>query len=174
MASHCWFTNDIIKSLRIGLGVLLAAVVFFGQRGEAKDLQPQITFSKGKLQIESKHSKKKKIINVEFAETQPQQQKGLMYRSSLSSDEGMLFLFEVERTLGFWMKNTYIDLDIAYIDKNFRIVDIQQMKATSSIEVGDPPAYPSKKPAQYALEMNKNWFQNNKFKVGDLVKIIKN
>ena len=114
------------------------------------------------------------MINVEFAETGAQQQKGLMYRSKLPADEGMLFMFEIERTLGFWMKNTYIDLDIAYIDKNFKIIDIQQMKATTSIEMGDPPAYPSKKPAQYALEMNKNWFQKHKFKVGDLVKIIKN
>lgn len=162
MVSRYWFISVIISfSLWAGFA-------------QAKDLQPQITFSKGKLQIESPKSKSKKIIDVEFAETQPQQQKGLMYRSSLPADDGMLFMFEIERTLGFWMKNTYIDLDIAYIDKNFKIIDIQQMKATSSIEIGDPPAYPSKKPAQFALEMNKNWFQKHKFKVGDLVKIIKN
>ena len=166
MASHCWFTKDIIK--------VFTALLFIGAFSEAKDLQPQITFSKGKLQIENIKSKSKKIIDIEFAKSQPQQQKGLMYRSSLPADEGMLFMFEVERTLGFWMKNTYIDLDIAYIDKNFKIVDIQQMKATSSIEIGEPPAYPSKKPAQYALEMNMNWFQKHKFKVGDVVKILKN
>lgn len=151
--------------------LLTSMLISFSVQG--KDLQPQITFDKGKIEISSAKTKLKKIIAVEFAQSELQQQKGLMYRESLPADEGMLFLFDFERTLGFWMKNTYIDLDIAYIDKKFKIVDIQTMKATTPLQV-EIPSYPSKKPAQYALEMNKNWFQKHKFKVGDSIKILKN
>lgn len=160
--------NHLLQGITFLISVLLVSTF-----AEAKDLQPEISFPKGKIEIISTKSKIKKTITVEFAKNEAQQQKGLMYRESLAPNEGMLFLFDFERTLAFWMKNTLIDLDIAYIDKNFKIIDIQQMKATSSLQV-DIPSYPSKKPAQYALEMNKNWFQKHKFKVGDRIKIIKN
>lgn len=168
MELRFWFTAAINRAIVFFIVIFTVSIAF-----AAKDLQPHVTFNKGKLEIISTSSKSKKLISVEFAESEIQQQKGLMYRDSLPKDEGMLFLFSSEQPRGFWMKNTYIDLDIAYIDKNFQIIDIQQMKATTSIQV-DIPAYPSKKPAQYALEMNKNWFQKNKFKVGDLIKIVKN
>lgn len=167
MGSHFWFING---TLRIALTVV---ILFFSSFVLAKDLQPQITFKKGKVEIHSAKTKAKKTITVEFAESPAQHQKGLMYRTTMPTDEGMLFLFEEPRALAFWMKNTYINLDIAYLDSKFKIVDIQQMKATSELQT-EIPSYPSKKPAQYALEMNKNWFQNNKFKVGDSIKILKN
>lgn len=120
----------------------------------------KVQFEKVKIKIGSK------IISVEIAKTPDQHQYGLMNRSSLPANEGMLFVFDQEQTLSFWMKNTYIDLAIAYFDKNKKIVDIQEMKATNQMMVGDLPSYPSAKPAKYALEMNKNWFQKNKISIG--------
>ncbi len=120
----------------------------------------KVQFEKVKIKIGSK------IIAVEIAKTPDQHQYGLMNRSSLPANEGMLFVFDQEQTLSFWMKNTYIDLAIAYFDKNKKIVDIQEMKATNQMMVGDLPSYPSAKPAMYALEMNKNWFQKNKISIG--------
>lgn len=169
MALRSWF---IIGTYRHSLSTLFSVFVI-SVFTHAKDLQPQVTFEKGQIEIVSAKTKAKKTISVEFARTESQQQKGLMYRESMPADEGMLFIFDFERTLGFWMKNTFIDLDIAYIDKNLKIVDIQLMKSTTPLQV-EIPSYPSKKPAQYALEMNKNWFQKHKFKVGDQIKIIKN
>lgn len=120
----------------------------------------KVQFEKVKIKIGSK------IIAVEIAKTPDQHQYGLMNRSSLPANEGMLFVFDQEQTLSFWMKNTYIDLAIAYFDKNKKIVDIQEMKATNQMMVGDLPSYPSAKPAMYALEMNTNWFQKNKISIG--------
>ncbi len=120
----------------------------------------KVYYEKVKIKIGSK------IIAVEIAKTPDQHQYGLMNRSSLPANEGMLFVFDQEQTLSFWMKNTYIDLAIAYFDKNKKIVDIQEMKATNQMMVGDLPSYPSAKPAMYALEMNKNWFQKNKISIG--------
>ena len=126
----------------------------------------KIKFEKSKIQIASK------VISIDIAKTPEQHQHGLMFRTSLPENEGMLFVFDEEQVLSFWMKNTYIDLAIAYFDKNKNIVDIQEMKATNQMMVGEIPSYPSAKPAQYALEMNKGWFKKNKIKVGTKFKFV--
>jgi hypothetical protein len=64
------------------------------------------------------------------------------------------------------MKNTLIDLSIAYIDQDWNIVDIKEMKAL------DLTPIISKKPAIFALEANANWFSKNKIKIGDKIKMI--
>lgn len=106
-----------------------------------------------------------KKITVEIAKTDEQRQHGLMYRKSLPANQGMLFIFEAEQTLSFWMKNTLIDLSIGYFDKNQVLVDVQEMVPLSPMEAR-PTSYPSAKPAMYALEMNKGWFAKNKIKTG--------
>ena len=86
-----------------------------------------------------------------------------MYRESLEENQGMLFVYPEQRTLGFWMKDTLIPLDIAYIDREGRIVDIQQMEPQTT-ETHDSAA-----PAMYALEMNQGWFEANGIRIGDLI-----
>src|SRR5699024_94032 len=66
-------------------------------------------------------------IQVEIAKTATEQQKGLMHRQYLAPNHGMLFIFEHSQELCFWMKNTYIPLSIAYLDKAYKIVDIFDM-----------------------------------------------
>ena len=66
------------------------------------------------------------VFNVEVAASSSQRQRGLMNRRTLASNAGMLFLFPQDVALGFWMKNTLIPLDIAFID-NERIVEIRSM-----------------------------------------------
>jgi uncharacterized membrane protein (UPF0127 family) len=78
--------------------------------------EPAPQFSKIKISISQ--GKIKKILEVELAENPTQQAYGLMNRTKMSANAGMLFVFNQERILQFWMKNTLIDLDIAYIDKN--------------------------------------------------------
>jgi uncharacterized protein len=77
---------------------------------------------------------------------------GLMNRFSLKPDHGMLFIFERPEPLGFWMKNTFIPLSIAFIGADGRIVNIEDMKPQSEA------THWSKGPALYALEMKKGWF----------------
>jgi len=108
---------------------------------------------------------KGKTIKVEVARTEKEQEKGLMFRERLGKDEGMLFVYEREERLSFWMKNTRLSLSIAFIDKGGRIVDIQDMEPFSL------ETHRSAYPARYAQEMNRGWFAREGLKVGDLVKI---
>ncbi len=110
---------------------------------------------------------KEKGIRVEVARTEEEQAKGLMFREKLGKNEGMLFVYEREEILAFWMKNTRIPLSIAFIAKDGKIVDIQDM------EPFDLRSHVSARPAQYALEVNQGWFEKNGIGVGDFVHIPK-
>ena len=106
-------------------------------------------------------------ISVEVAKTIEEREHGLMGRKDLGKDEGMLFIFETEGRYGFWMKDTYVPLSIAFIDKEGRIVRITDMKPRT-LESHIPP-----QPILYTLEMKKGWFSNNGIKVGDTVRFSK-
>ncbi len=112
-----------------------------------------------------------KTLVVEVAETPDQHERGLMFRNKLADSEGMLFIFSNEETRFFWMKNTMIDLSIGYFDKNGTLVDVQEMKSGKGVPDTALPSYPSAKPAKYALEMSKGWFDKNKVKVGSKLKL---
>ncbi|PKL18328.1 MAG: hypothetical protein CVV49_06395 [Spirochaetae bacterium HGW-Spirochaetae-5] len=103
-------------------------------------------------------------VNAEIADTPELREKGLMYRKSLNESDGMLFVFEKEIFLNFWMKNTLIPLDIAYIDKNGIINEIYTMKPLDVSII-----YNSIKPAMYALEVNSGWFSRHKIKTGSKI-----
>ncbi|MBY0553202.1 DUF192 domain-containing protein [bacterium] len=131
--------------------------------------EAKVKFKKQKIELSYK--KQKKILNVEIAESEEQHAHGLMFREKLGKDEGMLFVFQDEQRRDFWMKNTLVNLDIGYFNKDKKLIDIQQMKAVSSILQTDLPSYPSKGPAKYALEMSQGWFNKNKFPVGTTFKL---
>lgn len=113
------------------------------------------------------------VIKVEVARTSGEHARGLMNRTELGLDEGMLFVFSDQSPRTFWMKNTLIDLSIGFFDKNKTLVDIQEMQKMGSIIEQNIPTYTSARPAMYALEMNKNWFKKNKIKPGDRFEFIK-
>jgi uncharacterized membrane protein (UPF0127 family) len=75
----------------------------------------------------------------------------------------MLFVYEVEQYLSFWMKNTSIPLSIAFIDSKGRITDILDMKPFDD----EQPNYVSSGPVMYALEVNQGFFDERGVKVGD-------
>jgi uncharacterized membrane protein (UPF0127 family) len=106
-------------------------------------------------------------VRVEVADDLAEQAKGLMDRTALGENRGMLFVYSDERELSFWMKNTLIPLSIAFIDSERRIIDIQDMKPLDD----EPPHYVSAEPAQYALEVNQGFFESRGVEVGDSVEL---
>lgn len=102
---------------------------------------------------------------VEVADRPETRQTGLMYRRQLPEDEGMLFVFEEPETLSFWMKNTYIPLDIAFISTDGEILNIEAMKP-----LDEGPRYRSKAPARYAIEANQGWFAGKGIRPGHRIR----
>ena len=77
-----------------------------------------------------------------------------MGRESLGKRRGMLFVFQTEQTLSFWMKNTLIPLDIIFVDEDLAVVDVQTMRPEHEAAGGSLPIYTSASPALYAIEVN--------------------
>jgi uncharacterized membrane protein (UPF0127 family) len=100
-------------------------------------------------------------IPVEIADTPAKQEAGLMGRTALAADAGMLFVFDRDQPLSFWMKDTLIPLSIAFINSEGLIVDIQDMQPL------DETPHDSAAPAKYALEVNQGFFAANGIQVGD-------
>ena len=102
------------------------------------------------------------FTNIEIAKTDEERARGLMERTFLAPDGGMLFIMERQQTLSFWMRNTRIPLDIVYLDKDGVIVDIQTMKVEPPQRATESdysycrrlPSYKSRQPAKMALELN--------------------
>lgn len=95
---------------------------------------------------------KETSLSVQVAKTFKEREVGLMYRENMADEEGMVFLFEREEPLNFWMKNTLIPLDMIYMDKDWKVVSIQ--KNAQPCRVDPCVLYPSGESAQYVLEMN--------------------
>ena len=105
------------------------------------------------------------VVKAEIAVSQEERNKGLMYRKSLKDGHGMLFVYEKDEVMSFWMKNTYIPLSIAFIAGNGKIIDIKDMYPhdTNSVK--------SSRSVRYALEAPQGWFLRAGIKEGDSIKI---
>ena len=108
-------------------------------------------------------------VYVDVANDPEEQSRGLMFRKSMEWNNGMLFVFEDVKYLSFWMKNTYIPLDMIFVDKDLRIVDIKEDVQPCPLQEDICPSYPSKQPAKYVLEVNAGFVQQNGIRVGDIL-----
>jgi uncharacterized membrane protein (UPF0127 family) len=101
-----------------------------------------------------------RIYCFEVAATEQARQQGLMFRKELKENSGMLFVYPDERHMSFYMRNTYIPLDIAFIDQNCQIVEIRRMYPRDETPVR------SGKKAMYALEVNRGFFDRTGLAAG--------
>ena len=107
-----------------------------------------------------------KSYTFSVAATEKTRQTGLMYIKKLDKDGGMLFVYGQKQELYYYMKNTYIPLDIAFIDDELKIIDIQSMEPL------DETTIQSKGKAMYALEVNRGFYERIGVKVGDKIEFI--
>jgi uncharacterized membrane protein (UPF0127 family) len=103
-------------------------------------------------------------IDAELAQTPDEREIGLMFRPTLAANAGMLFVFEQPGQQCFWMKNTMIPLDVAFIGDDGAIVNIDQMKAQTL------DSHCSARPVRFVLEMNDGWFAKRGIKAGQKLK----
>jgi uncharacterized protein len=110
--------------------------------------EPQFT-KHGELHFLNVESDTLVTIEIEVADKQDKITQGLMWRRSMGEKQGMLFVFPDERPRSFWMKNTYIPLDILYVDSYGKIVSI----VYNAVPFNER-SLPSEMPAQYVVEVN--------------------
>ena len=103
-------------------------------------------------------------LEAEYASTPAERERGLMERSALAADAGMLFRFDDFRRHCLWMKNTPLPLSTAFMDEEGRIVDLLDLEPLSET------IRCSRKPARYALEVNQGWFAGKGIEAGARVK----
>jgi len=105
-------------------------------------------------------------VQLEVASTPAAMERGLMYRTSLPDDSGMLFVFPEDEDHSFWMKNTLIPLDMLFIARDGRIVGIHPNAvplSTATISVGTPSAF--------VLEVNGGWAARHGVRTGDRLEV---
>ena len=115
--------------------------------------------SEEKISIESLFSK------IEVVSNSQERKLGLMYRENLPYENAMFFIWEYKKRQCMWMRNTYIPLNVAYLDSSGKILEIYDMVPLSDESVC------SKKRVRYALEVNLNWFEDNNILVGNVLDI---
>ena len=103
-------------------------------------------------------------IDIEIAEGREEQSQGLMYRSRMDENQGMLFVYPEERPLSFYMKNTKISLDIIYADEDKKIVTIHQ-----GVMPYSEKTIPSSEDAQYVVEVNAGFTARHGIEEGDII-----
>ncbi len=154
-------------SLKLRTPVILALVLLSAASCSGKSSQvgamdkpnpklPTATIRSGEISLE-----------VEIASTEEQRNKGLMFRKSLAEGKGMLFVFESDQKMAFWMKNTSIPLSLAYIGSDgtiFQIIDL--------VPFSEDPQL-SQRSIRYALEVPQGWFAKVGIDVGDRFEIFK-
>jgi uncharacterized membrane protein (UPF0127 family) len=106
------------------------------------------------------------VINCEVASSQEERTLGLMFRSNLSDDEGMLFVYENPQIVSFWMKNTLIPLDIIFLDENFSIINVEEADVELNISDENLTFYFSDRPAKWVVEINQGLCFKHNIKIG--------
>jgi uncharacterized membrane protein (UPF0127 family) len=118
--------------------------------------------------ISAGEKKPARTIDIEIAENDSSREKGLMWRKTMTDEQGMLFIFDKQELHSFWMKNTILSLDIIFVSENNEIVKIQKKAKPYSLE-----SIPSGKPAKFVVEVNGGFSDKYGIKEGDKIKFKK-
>lgn len=138
----------------LALSSLAALASCAGRKAEITD-SPNPKLTTKTIQVGSSR------VLAEIARTETERERGLMFRKSLEDGEGMLFVFDKDEQLAFWMKNTFIPLSLAYISSDGTIRQIVDLEAQSLATVQ------AERSVRYALEVPKGWFDRAGVRVGD-------
>ncbi len=103
-------------------------------------------------------------IDIEKAESDQERMQGLMFRKSMDEDKGMLFIMDNNEQQSFYMRNTYIPLDIIFVDENNVITTIHE-----NTKILNDNSLPSNGPAKYVVEVNGGYTKKHGIKVGDKI-----
>ncbi len=164
------------KAAIIVVAVIIVSFIFYmvysnmntgrnsGQEQQAATSGNMFT-KQGEISFVGPDSAFKTRIDVEIADTEYKRDLGLMYRDKMEENQGMLFIFPQEDNLSFWMKNTILPLDMMFVDKNYKILNIHKNTKPYSLQ-----SYSSIAPAQYVVEVNAGFTDAHNIEPGDQIR----
>lgn len=133
--------------------------------GNHQPIEPQFNHEGNLWILDSASTDTVETLAVEFAQSAEEIQYGMMYRKHMEDNTGMLFFMPDERPQSFWMKNTYVSLDLIYINRDMEIVSMQE-----NAEPLNERSLPSTYPALYVLEVKGGHAANHGIRPGMKVK----
>jgi uncharacterized membrane protein (UPF0127 family) len=151
----------------IAVIAVLALIIFllFPDLFKKHDSDEGYTFTKeGELTFYTPDANPIVTIDIEIANTEYKRQLGLMKRKEMQEKQGMLFIFPDETIRSFWMRNTFISLDMIFINSQREIVTIQKNTTPLSDQ-----SYPSTKPAVYVVEVKAGFTDKYEIHEGDKI-----
>ncbi|MCX8106384.1 MAG: DUF192 domain-containing protein [Ignavibacterium album] len=158
--------TDLRKIAIIIVVVLIGAFLIFNNFIKSPDKEMEYyTFTKeGELIFSDSLGNAKAKIDIEIADDEYQRQLGLMNRKEMNENQGMLFIFPRQDFLSFWMRNTFLSLDMIFVDESKTIVTIHK-----NTRILSDTSYPSTKPARYVVEVLAGFTDKHKIQVGDKI-----
>lgn len=160
-----------MKKILVTAAIVASTLSFYSCKdattSESVSLTKEITFTKhGELSLlKAQTDSVIASLDIEIADDEYKTQTGLMYRSSMAPNHGMLFIFPREERRSFYMKNTEIPLDIIYLNSKKEITSIQK-----DAKAFDETSLPSEVPSQYVLEVNAGLSDVWNLEEGDKIK----
>ena len=106
---------------------------------------------------------------LEVADNSTEREEGLMNVTGLGDREGMLFVFSDEGQRAFWMKNTYIPLDMIFLDAEKEVLNFETAQPQPNTSEDDLRLYRSEGPAKYVIEVNAGFADNYSVEKGDKI-----
>lgn len=154
----------VLNSLLLWIGLVLMSCT--ATQSQCQSCAPKSSETNPRVSFVNQ-SGKEVVVSVELACDPASRQQGLMYRRMLAEYGGMLFLFPRDEYLSFWMKNTYIPLDMIHISQDQKIVGIVE-----NAKPHDETPRGVGRPARYVLEVNAFFSKQHSLATGDAVRFI--
>ncbi len=159
-------SKKTITFIVIGVLLIVLVIILYSLLvGKDKTKAEPVFKKQGTLEFVSKNDNKIiSKIDIEVADKDSSRIMGLMYRKSMEENQGMLFIFPKEDYQSFWMKNTYISLDIIYVNSDKEIVKIYKNTIPRTLK-----SLPSEKKSQYVIEVIGGYTDRHDIKEGDKI-----
>lgn len=157
-----------LSTQKIVIAVLAIAVIGFFIVNNFITKEPKVEYysftKEGELTFTDSLGNLKAKIDLEIADSEYERELGLMNRNEMKENQGMLFIFPIQKFQSFWMRNTLISLDIIFVNNQKRIVTIHK-----STKILAETSYPSSEPAMYVVEVIAGFTDKHNIQVGDKI-----